>query len=64
MTDRLSIARLTPRAKRPKKRAAAPVEIQRVHPDVLRRVKELPGYDPRLLVVVSETEVILRNNRK
>lgn len=63
MTDRLSIARLTPKGKRPKKRDAGPVTTHRVHPDVLRTVKKLPGYDPRRLRIVNESTVILQNRR-
>lgn len=56
------VARLVPKAKK-RKESPSEVTVTKVHPDVLRRVRELPGYDPARMEVVNETTVILKNRK-
>lgn len=55
------VARLVPKAKRKKKTEAAPVGVVQVHPDVMRTLKSLPGYDPRRVKIIDAETVILEN---
>lgn len=62
MRETFRVSRPVKRAKR-ERRPDEPVAVRRVHPDVLRTARTLHGYDPRRLVIVSETEVVLVNHR-
>lgn len=62
MRETFGVARPVKRARRAQ-RPDEPVTVRRVHPDVLRTAQSLRGYDPRRLVIVSETEVVLVNHR-
>ena len=56
------VARLVPKEKK-RKVSPSEVTVTKVHPDVLRRVRELPGYDPALMEIVDSDTVILKNRR-
>jgi hypothetical protein len=49
------------RKRRPQRRAAAPVEVTRVHPDALALAIELAEGDIRRLRVVDARTVLVRN---
>jgi hypothetical protein len=49
------------RGRRPQRRAAAPVEVTRVHPDALALAVELAEGDIRRLRVVDARTVLIRN---
>jgi len=49
------------RRRRPQRRAAAPVEVTRVHPDALALAVELAEGDIRRLRVVDARTVLIRN---
>lgn len=63
MSGEFHVARLVKKEKRTRRPEPEPVTVTRVHPDVMRRVQSLPGYDPRRLLIVSETEVVLVNRK-
>jgi hypothetical protein len=49
------------RRRRPRRRAAAPAEVTRVHPDVLALALELAEGDIRRIRVVDARTVLIRN---